>query len=202
MTKHTFLTLTPEQRQELESVVRTGQYAARKQTRARVLLLLDRSQDTTRTDDAIAEILGCHCNTVGNTAPPLSQRRTGSHPHRQTDGAAFAPQNDRRTRSANYLACLLRRARRLKPLDASPAGRPSGRTGLCRKHQSCHRWRDAKKNEIKPWRVQTWCIGKPSAQYVSKMEDVLDVYQRPYDADYPVVCFDETRKELHGSPAS
>ena len=32
------------------------------------------------------------------------------------------------------------------------------------------------------------------------MEDVLDVYQRPYDADYPVVCFDETRKELHGSP--
>ena len=35
---------------------------------------------------------------------------------------------------------------------------------------------------------------------MSKMEDVLDVYQRPYDADYPVVCFDETRKELHGSP--
>ena len=32
------------------------------------------------------------------------------------------------------------------------------------------------------------------------MEDVLDVYQRPYDADYPVVCFDETRKELHGAP--
>lgn len=32
------------------------------------------------------------------------------------------------------------------------------------------------------------------------MEDVLDVYQRPYDPDYPVVCFDETRKELHGSP--
>ncbi len=32
------------------------------------------------------------------------------------------------------------------------------------------------------------------------MEDVLEVYQRPYNADYPVVCFDETRKELHGSP--
>lgn len=34
-----------------------------------------------------------------------------------------------------------------------------------------------------------------------KMEDVLDVYQRPYDPDYPVVCFDETRKELHDTPA-
>lgn len=32
------------------------------------------------------------------------------------------------------------------------------------------------------------------------MEDVLDVYQRPYDAKHPVVCFDETRKELHGTP--
>jgi hypothetical protein len=32
------------------------------------------------------------------------------------------------------------------------------------------------------------------------MEDVLDVYQRPYDPDCPVLCFDETRKELHSTP--
>ena len=66
MTKHTLLTLTPEQRQELESVVRTGQHAARKQTRARILLLADRSQGPIRTNAAIAELLGCHSNTVGN----------------------------------------------------------------------------------------------------------------------------------------
>lgn len=65
MTKHTLLTLLPEQRQQLESVVRTGQCAARQQTRARILLLLDRSQGQKRTDDAVAEILGCHSNTVG-----------------------------------------------------------------------------------------------------------------------------------------
>ena len=28
------------------------------------------------------------------------------------------------------------------------------------------------------------------------MEDVLDVYTRPYDPDYPVICFDETTKQL------
>ncbi len=28
------------------------------------------------------------------------------------------------------------------------------------------------------------------------MEDVLDVYVRPYDPDYPVVCLDETNKQL------
>ena len=30
------------------------------------------------------------------------------------------------------------------------------------------------------------------------MEDVLDVYARPPDPKYPVVCLDEARKELHG----
>jgi hypothetical protein len=28
------------------------------------------------------------------------------------------------------------------------------------------------------------------------MEDVLEVYQRPHDPDYPVVCLDETSKQL------
>ena len=30
------------------------------------------------------------------------------------------------------------------------------------------------------------------------MEDVLDVYQRPYDPDFPVVCMDESTKQLIG----
>ena len=33
------------------------------------------------------------------------------------------------------------------------------------------------------------------------MEDVLDVYQRPYDPDYPVVCMDESPKQLIGEVA-
>ncbi len=32
------------------------------------------------------------------------------------------------------------------------------------------------------------------------MEDVLEVYQRPYDPLRPVVCLDEKSKELHGIP--
>jgi DDE superfamily endonuclease len=45
-----------------------------------------------------------------------------------------------------------------------------------------------------------WCIpDKPSAEFVSHMEDVLDVYQRPYDPKRPVVCMDETFKQLIGA---
>jgi len=29
------------------------------------------------------------------------------------------------------------------------------------------------------------------------MEDVLALYHEPYDPDRPVICFDETNKELH-----
>lgn len=48
--------------------------------------------------------------------------------------------------------------------------------------------------------MKSWCIGKPSARYVAKMEDVLEVYARPYDVKRPLVCLDETSKELHGTP--
>jgi hypothetical protein len=42
-----------------------------------------------------------------------------------------------------------------------------------------------------------WCLPEgPSADFVAAMEDVLEVYHRPYDADRPVVCMDEASKQL------
>ena len=38
-------------------------------------------------------------------------------------------------------------------------------------------------------------------KFVANMEDVLDVYQRPYDPAYPVVCMDESPKQLIGEVA-
>jgi DDE superfamily endonuclease len=38
----------------------------------------------------------------------------------------------------------------------------------------------------------------PSADFVAAMEDVLDVYHRPYDPQRPVVCMDECSKQLIG----
>jgi len=35
-----------------------------------------------------------------------------------------------------------------------------------------------------------------SSAFVAHMEKVLDVYKRPYDPDYPVVCMDESPKQL------
>ena len=58
---------------------------------------------------------------------------------------------------------------------------------------------DASKNELKPHLRKMWCIPpKASAEFVCHMEDVLEVYHRPYDPRRPVVCLDETFKQLIG----
>jgi hypothetical protein len=52
---------------------------------------------------------------------------------------------------------------------------------------------------LKPWLSKQWCIPpKANAEFVWKMEDVLEVYKRPYDSKRPVVCLDETSKQLIG----
>lgn len=56
---------------------------------------------------------------------------------------------------------------------------------------------DIKKNELKPWLNKEWCIPpKQNADFVCQMEDVLDVYKRPYDPTKPQVCMDESSKQL------
>lgn len=39
-------------------------------------------------------------------------------------------------------------------------------------------------------------IPEASAEFVCAMEDVLEVYARPYDANHPVICYDESPKQL------
>ncbi len=44
-----------------------------------------------------------------------------------------------------------------------------------------------------------WCIPpKQNAEFVARMENVIDVYKRPYDPCFPVVCMDEQPVQLLG----
>jgi transposase len=54
-----------------------------------------------------------------------------------------------------------------------------------------------KKNRLKPWLTKRWCIPpEQSGEFVYRMEDVLDVYCRPYDPRRPQICLDEASKQL------
>ena len=49
-----------------------------------------------------------------------------------------------------------------------------------------------------------WVVADLDEEYITKMEDVLQVYERPYDQQEPVVCLDEKPITLHADvrPAS
>jgi hypothetical protein len=42
-----------------------------------------------------------------------------------------------------------------------------------------------------------WCVADLDEDYIAKMEDVLEVYERSYDPQEPVVCLDEKPVTLH-----
>jgi hypothetical protein len=47
-----------------------------------------------------------------------------------------------------------------------------------------------------------WCLpAQADGEFVYHMEDVLEVYQRPYDPLHPTVCMDELSKQLVGEVA-
>ena len=56
-----------------------------------------------------------------------------------------------------------------------------------------------KKNELKPHLSKYWKIPpEGNAAFVAAMEDVLEVYHLPYNPDYPLVCMDESCKQMIG----
>ena len=42
-----------------------------------------------------------------------------------------------------------------------------------------------------------WCVGELDDEYIAKMEDVLETYEKPYNPAEPVVCLDEKPVTLH-----
>jgi DDE superfamily endonuclease len=47
--------------------------------------------------------------------------------------------------------------------------------------------------------VKSWCIPpEANAEFVWRMEDVIQTYMLPYDPKRPVVCFDEACRQLFG----
>ncbi len=53
-----------------------------------------------------------------------------------------------------------------------------------------------REHDLKPWRLKMWCVPKLDDEYIERMEDVLAIYEKPYDPDEPVVCLDEKPVQL------
>ena len=191
--------LDAEERDRLNELIRKGKRSAQLLTKARILLKADVSDAGEGwSDSRIAAALDTSIATVERTRRQLVEegfeavlaRKYNSNSARRRifDGAA----------EAKLIALTLSPAPaglcQMEPASARGEGR---RTAHCRARQRQHDRADAKKNILKPHRKQQWVIPPDAnAAFVATMEDVLEVYQRPHDPQRPLVCLDETSKQL------
>ena len=67
-------------------------------------------------------------------------------------------------------------------------------------HQHRNGAPDSKKNELKPWLKECWCIPpEGSAEFVCAMEDVLEIYYRQYRESEVLVCLHVKRENIQPS---
>ena len=185
--------LSVEEREALEAGVAGRRWGAQKRKRAQILLACDRGT----TDATIAEVLGCGESTIYRTKRRFVEEGfEASLEERPREGGA-------RKLSGHEEALLVATA-----CSAPPAGRArwtlellAGELVRLTDHGAISREtirRRLKANKLKPWQRKMWCVPHIDAEYVCRMEDVLDLYACDADAAHPVVCFDETPIQLIG----
>jgi len=191
--KRYIVTLSTEEREMLQTMIRSGTERARKLTRARILLKADEGWQ----DRAISQALDVGMATVERTRrrfvlEGLDAALTARPPRREYSRTLDGEQEARLI----ALTCSsppeghARWSLRLladKVVELKIADTVSHETIRQVLHD----------NELKPWLKEEWCIPpKANAEFVYHMEDVLDIYTQPTDPRRPLVCFDESPEQL------
>lgn len=191
------ISLTNSQRKKLNSIVSKGTSHARTIRRAQALLKLDSNAMDCCSVDEVLGVLGMSRKTLGNihkdfqargvecihrkkrSKPPVESKITGEvEAHLIAMACHSAPEGYCRW----TLRLLSERMVQMSYIDRIS-------------HTTVGKV--LKKNCLKPHLVEEWCIPKEqSADFVACMEDVLEVYSRPYDERHPVLCMDEKPLQL------
>jgi transposase len=187
------VTLTNEERAELQSMVSGGKGAVRRLKRAQILLAADAGTEA----EKIARIVGAGTATVYRVKQRFVE-----------EGMQQALREEPRPGGTRKLSAAQEALLVATACSTPPAGRARWTLTLLAdqmvrltSHTSLSpetiRRRLAEK-ELKPWQQKMWCIPKVDAEFVARMEDVLELYAEPPDKAHPVVCFDETPRQLIG----
>jgi hypothetical protein len=191
--------LSPEEREQLESLISKGKSSAQLLTRARILLKADVSEAGEGwTDSAISGALGASITNIGRVRQQLVEEGFEATLSRKYNPNSARPRIFDGAAEAKLIA-----------LTCSPA--PEGfahwslrlleekvvELNIVEKASDNTIGRVLKKNVLKPHLSRQWVI-PPDANpgFVAAMEDVIEIYQLPRDPDRPLVCLDESSKQL------
>jgi transposase len=187
------VSLTQYERDELGALLSGGKHPARRLKRAQILLAANAGVG----DEDIAVSVGVGGSTVYRTKrrfvegnldlalseeprPGADRKLTGKEEALLVAAACSSPPAGRARWTLELLADAL-----VKLTAHESLSRETVRRRLA-------------ENNLKPWRKDMWCIPRVDADYVARMEDVLDLYAEAPDPKRPVVCFDESPTQLIG----
>jgi len=199
MNKKYIVTLTGEERNNLESIIKKGKTQAYRIKHANILLASD-ANGQNWDDKRIAKAFRCHMNTVQNVRqrfveqgfdaalnrkkqkePPRKPILDGEKEAKLIQIACSEPPEGRAKWTLQMLADKLVELEIAESVSDKTVGRV------------------LKKNELRLHMRKCWVIPpEKNADFVACVEDVLDVYKRAYDPDFPVICMDEQLTQLIG----
>ena len=185
--------LTDAERGALHAFVSSGSKLARKVKRAQILLAADQGHG----DQDIAELVGVGTSTVyrakkrfvekpfdvvldDDPRPGGSRKLTGKEEALLVATACSKPPKGRARWTMQLLADAF-----VSMTEHTSLSDETVRRRLAEK-------------KLKPWQEKMWCIPNVGAEYVARMEDVLDLYAEDPSPSEPVVCFDESPIQLIG----
>jgi transposase len=186
MSKKYTVNLSEPEVEKLRSLIRSGRNKARVVTRGRILLMSFEG----RVDSDIATELKVSVPTVERTRAKYAQGgldmviEEKPHPPKPTKLDLKQEAHLIATACSNPFNGTARWSLRLLAGKIVHLGITDSIS-----HETVRRTLD--KHEVKPWLNEQWCIPEVNAEYVLRMEDLLDLYNEPYDPKRPVVCFDE-----------
>ena len=185
--------LDTSERQRLEALVAGGRRPVRVVKRAQILL----AADAGRNDEDIATTVQVATTTVYRTKRRFVE-----------EGIDHALEEDPRPGGKRKLSTTEEAMLVALACSSPPTGRAkwtlellAGEMVRLTPHEHISRdtiGRRLDENDLKPWQRKMWCIPKVDAEFVARMEDVLDLYTTPPAPGTVVVCVDETPRQLIG----
>jgi hypothetical protein len=191
--------LSGEERAQLEGLIGKGKGPAKRLLKARILLKADVSElGEGWSDSRIIDAL--------DTSPSMVYRV-----RRQLVEEGFEAVLSRKQRATPAVAPIFDGEKEAKLIALACSEPPKGyarwslrlledkvvELAIVERASDSTICRVLKKNTLKPHRRQQWVIPpKANSAFVAAMEDVLAVYMRPRDPDRPLVCLDESSKQL------
>jgi transposase len=181
------------ERRELEALVAGGTRGVRRVKRGQILLAAAAGQS----DETIAVTVQVGTSTVYRTKRRFVE-----------EGLVAALAEDPRPGGARKLAATEEALLIATACSTPPEGRSTWTLALLAEamvtltaHTRISRQtigRRLQENDLKPWQRKMWCVPRVDAQFVARMEDVLELYTTAPAAGTAVVCVDETPRQLVG----